>query len=64
MRWLDGITDFNRHEFELTLGDSEGQEAWSAAVHEFAESDTIQQLHSSHKHVSLSSFLLSLQGSL
>ena len=25
MRWLDGITDLNGHEFEETLGDSEGQ---------------------------------------
>ena len=25
MRWLDGITDSNGHEFEQTLGDSEGQ---------------------------------------
>ena len=25
MRWLDGITDFDGHEFEQTPGDSEGQ---------------------------------------
>ena len=26
MRWLDGITDsMEKHEFEQTLGDSEGQ---------------------------------------
>ena len=25
MRWLDGITDFDGHEFEQTLGDSGGQ---------------------------------------
>ena len=25
MRWLDGITGVNGHEFEQTLGDSEGQ---------------------------------------
>ena len=25
MRWLDGITDSTGHEFEQTLGDSEGQ---------------------------------------
>ena len=24
---------FNGHEFEQTLGDSQGQEAWNAAVH-------------------------------
>ena len=29
--WLNG------HEFEQTLGDSEGQEAWCAAVHGVAE---------------------------
>ena len=63
MRWLDGITDFNRHEFELTLGDSEGQGSLEYAVHEFTESDTIQRLNSSNKRLSLS-FLLSLQGSL
>ena len=64
MRWLDSITDFNRHEFELTLGDSEGQGSLECTVHEFAESDTIQRLNSSNKRLSLSSFLLSLQGSL
>ena len=25
MRWLDGIHQFNGHEFEQTTGDSEGQ---------------------------------------
>ena len=25
MRWLDGITDFNGHEFEQTLGVGKGQ---------------------------------------
>ena len=25
MRWLDGITNSNGHEFEQTLGDGEGQ---------------------------------------
>ena len=25
MRWLDGITDSNGHEFELTLGVGDGQ---------------------------------------
>ena len=25
MRWLDGITDFNGHEFEQAQGDSEGK---------------------------------------
>ena len=32
MRWLDG-NHLNGHEFEQTLGDSEGQEAWYAAIH-------------------------------
>ena len=31
---------FNGHEFEQALGDSEGQEAWCAAVHGVAESRT------------------------
>ena len=30
----------NGHEFEQTLGDSEGQGSWHAAVHGVAESDT------------------------
>ena len=48
MRRLDGITEwhhlsllkFNGHEFEQTQGDSEGQEAWHAAVHGVAKSRT------------------------
>ena len=40
MRWLDGITDSDRHECEKTLGDSERQEAWSAVVHGVAKSQT------------------------
>ena len=32
----------NGHEFEQTLGDSEGQGSWHAAVHGVAESDTTQ----------------------
>ena len=34
-----------RHEFELTLGDGEEQEAWHAAVHWVTESDTTQLLN-------------------
>ena len=30
----------NGHEFEQTPGDSEGQEAWSIAVHRVAKSQT------------------------
>ena len=30
----------NGHEFEKSPGDGEGQEAWRAAVHGVAESDT------------------------
>ena len=30
----------NGHKFEQAPGDSEGQEAWHAAVHGIAESDT------------------------
>ena len=29
MRWLDGTTDFNGHEFEQALGDTGGQESLS-----------------------------------
>ena len=39
MKWLDGITD-SIHEFEQTLGDSEGQEGWQAAATGHKESDT------------------------
>ena len=39
MRWLDG-NHLNGHEFEQTLGDSEGQEAWHAAVHGVTKSWT------------------------
>ena len=37
--WLNG------HAFEQTLGDSEGQESWHAAVHVTAESDMTEWLN-------------------
>ena len=42
-KWLDGITDsmdLSLNQFQKTLGDSEGEEAWSPAVHEVAKSQT------------------------
>ena len=50
MRWLDGITNSNGHEFEQTLGDSDGQgrlaccSLWSQK-----ESDTTEQLNNKNK---------------
>ena len=43
MRWLDGheLEGLNGNEFEQTLGDSEGREAWHAAAHEVAELATL-----------------------
>ena len=33
MRWVDGFTDSNGHEFEQALGVANGQVTWHAAVH-------------------------------
>ena len=36
---FDQTDQLNRHEFEQTLGDGEGQEAWCAAVHEISKNN-------------------------
>ena len=44
MRWLDGITQLNGHEFEQSPGDSEGQESLACCspwTHK--QSDTTEQ---------------------
>ena len=40
MRWFDGITDFDGHEFEQALELVIDREAWCAAVHGVTKSRT------------------------
>ena len=46
------MQQLNKHEFEQTLGHSERQEAWHAAVHGVAESDmTVTEQQDTHENM-------------
>ena len=50
MRWLDGTTEINGHEFEQALGDSEGQGSLACcSLWGLKESDTTYQLNNNSK---------------